>query len=69
MNGTKRPAAITTDQAFYALILDELTRIRLGIEALVAGTIDSDETTCGECGRRFANARALAAHIRVHKEG
>ena len=68
MNGTKKLEPITRDQEFYAAILDELRKIRLGLDALVSAS-GSDETTCGECGRRFANARALAAHKCVHKEG
>lgn len=59
------PDAITRDQDFYKLILDELREIRLLLQAQSREPGDPS-TTCQKCGRAFANERALRVHMRVH---
>ena len=70
MNGDGTPRAITRDQEFLAAMLDELRKVRLTLAGMAERQKGpASETTCGECGRSFANVRALHSHMRVHKEG
>lgn len=64
-----KPEPITRDQEFFGAILEELHLIRLHLAAIALGLApDSDAgNTCEVCGRVFANARGLRAHMKVHK--
>jgi len=66
MSAKLRP--VTTDQEFYAAIVDELHEIRLLLQTIAAAN-ETGGIVCEQCGRPFANDRALRAHMRVHKNG
>jgi len=66
MRAQLRP--VTTDQEFYAAILDELHEIKLLLQTIAAAN-DTGGIVCEQCGRKFVNDRALRAHMRVHKNG
>uniref|UniRef100_A0A6H1Z7U6 C2H2-type domain-containing protein n=1 Tax=viral metagenome TaxID=1070528 RepID=A0A6H1Z7U6_9ZZZZ len=59
---------ITTDQQFYALILDELHEIRLLLTTVARAVTDAEgsQVTCPVCARTFQHDRALRAHMRSH---
>ena len=67
----KLPKAITRDQEFMAAILEEMRLVNqrlVAIEQQIGGA--SSEHVCVECGRAFANARALTGHTsKMHKKG
>jgi hypothetical protein len=64
-----KPVPITRDQEFYGDILEELHLIRLHLAAIALGLADDTEMSnrCEVCGRVFASARGLRAHMKVHK--
>ncbi len=65
----RKPTAITTDQEFFALILKELQTMNLRLATIAQGVSGAPSSfTCETCGQGFASQRALAAHLKVHKE-
>jgi hypothetical protein len=65
----RKPTAITTDQEFFALILKELQTMNLRLEAIAQAVSGAPSAfKCETCGQGFVSQRALAAHLKVHKE-
>jgi hypothetical protein len=65
----RKPEAITRDQEFYDSILAELRGLRLQVTAIAQAVSGAPSSfTCETCGQGFVSQRALAAHLKVHKE-
>ncbi len=66
---SRNPEPITRDQEFYDSILAELRELRLQVTAIAQAVSGSPSSfRCDTCGQGFASQRALAAHLKAHKD-